>query len=283
MVAALCATLLAPAQAVGQAVVVRDARGVNVSLREPPRRIVSLSPSVTEILFAIGAGPRVVGVTTFCDYPQQARKLPKVGDFSVSAEKVIALRPDLVIGDVEANRRAIVDLEKLRPLKGRLFTTKGKDFRSIMEALRTVGHITGERRRAETVVASMQATLDKVRSKVPRKRHRPRTVFVVQRDPLWVAGARSFVDDLIEAAGGDNVGRRAGAGYRSFGLERLIALDPEVILSTDATLSELRSRAVWKTLRAVRSGRVHVLGYDAVRPGPRLADAVLRVSRLLHP
>ncbi|NLH99432.1 MAG: ABC transporter substrate-binding protein [Chthonomonadales bacterium] len=264
-------------------IVVTDVRGVSVTLREPPRRIVSLAPAVTEILFAIGAGSNVVGVTAFCDYPKAARRLPRVGDLNVSAEKVLGLKPDLVIGDVEANRKSIALLERLAPLKGRLFVVAGKDFREIFAAVESVGRVTGRAAEAARSVARMKRTLAQIRAQVARSGARPRTVFVVQTEPLWLAGSGTFIDDLITAAGGQNLGRMAGRGYRSFSLERLIALSPDVIVSSDASLRSLRGKAGWNALAAVRAGRVYVLGYDAVRPGPRLAEAVVQLHRWLHP
>lgn len=267
----------------GAPIVVTDVRGVSVTLREPPRRIVSLAPAVTEILFAIGAGSNVVGVTAFCDYPEAARRLPKVGDLNVSTEKVLGLKPDLVIGDVEANRKSIALLEHLAPLKGRLFVIAGKDFREIFAAVESVGRITGRAAEAARSVARMKRTLAQIRAQVARSGACPRTVFVVQTEPLWLAGSGTFIDDLITAAGGQNLGRMAGRGYRSFSLERLIALSPDVIVSSDASLRSLRGKAGWNALAAVRAGRVYVLGYDAVRPGPRLAEAVVQLHRWLHP
>ncbi len=262
---------------------VRDARGVAITLRQPPARIVSLAPAVTEILFAVGAGPNVVGVTTYCDYPPQARRIAKVGDLNVSTEKVLALKPDLIIGDVEANRKSIAALERLAPVRGHIFVIAGKDFRNIFAAVEAVAAITGHRTEGARALGAMKSTLARVKARVERTKVRPRTVFIVQADPLWVAAAGTFVDDLITAAGGQNLGRHAGRGYRSFSLERLIALDPDVIVSSDTTLASLSRKAGWSSMNAVRLKRVYRLGYDAVRPGPRLAQAVEHLHTLLHP
>jgi iron complex transport system substrate-binding protein len=266
-----------------QPVSARDARGVTVRLQAAPRRIVSLAPAVTEILFAVGAGPRVVGVTAYCDYPPEAKRLPRIGDLNVSIEKVLSRKPDLVIGDVEANRKALASLEGLAPLRDRVFAIRSRNFADIFEAVRSVGQITDTRDQAARTIAAMRRTLAAIRLSLTKNRSLPRTVFLVQEDPLWVAGAGTFVDDMITAAGGQNVGRRAGAGYRALNLERLIALNPQVVLSTGVTLKDLKARAGWQTVDAVRQGRVYVLGYEAVRPGPRLAEAVRIVFRLLHP
>ncbi len=265
----------------GGAISARDARGSVVSLRERPRRIVSLAPAVTEILFAVGAGDSVVGVTAYCDYPDAAKRIPRVGDLNVSAEKVLALKPDLVIADLEANRKAIAALEQIGTLRGRVFVIAGKHFKNIMDAVGLVGTLTGHEALASRTISRMKQTLTEIRQRTQSQRIRPRAVFVVQVAPLWVAGGDTFIDDLITAAGGDNVGRLAGDGYRAFSLERLIVADPDHIVSSDAKPGGLRKRAGWRDMTAVKQGRVHVLGYDAVRPGPRLAEAVAQLNRIL--
>jgi len=275
--------LAAGPRAIGAPVSVIDARGVRVSLRQPPKRIVSLTPGITETLFAIGAGPRVVGVTRYCDYPPQVRSLPKVGDYSTSIEKVVAMKPDLIVADLEANRKAIADLEKLAEVRGKVFVIRATSFSELYASLRKLGQITGCPAGAQKVVSHMQLVINAVKKRVAASRTRPRVLFVVQAQPLWVAGGHTFMDEMIEIAGGSNVGRKAGDGYRSLGLEQLVALDPEVLLSTHATVEELRSRPGWSQVSAVRNKRVHRLGFEAVRPCPRLSDAVVTIYRLLHP
>ncbi len=278
----LCAPALLRSSAAGTPLVAKDDRGRTVSLATAPRRIVSLAPSVTEILFAIGAGPRVVAVTSYCDYPPEAKRLPKVGDYNTSIERVVAQRPDLIVAGAAANRTAVRNLEKLDRLRGRLFAIEPANLRELYGAIARLGVLTGCSNGAAAVVARMKRVIERTRASSAKLTARPSAVFLVQLDPLWVTGSGTFLADMIAAAGGRNLGAVVGKGYRGLALERLIALDPEVILSTHATLKELRSRAGWSSMSAVRNGRVHVLGYDAVRPGPRLADAVASIARLLR-
>jgi iron complex transport system substrate-binding protein len=259
-----------------------DDRGKTVCLPAPPSRIVSLAPSVTEILFAIGAGSRVVAVTSYCDYPRRATRLPKVGDYSTSVERVVAQRPDIVVAGAAANRTAIRGLERIGSLRGKVFAIEPTNLRELYGAITRVGAVTGCGGGAAAVVARMRRAIDGARASFAKGARRPSVVFLVQLDPLWVAGSGTFMDDMILAAGGRNLGAQVGRGFRALALERLIALDPEVILSTHATVTALRSRAGWSTVSAVRRRRVHVLGYAAVRPGPRLADAVAAIVRLLR-
>ncbi len=260
-----------------------DGRDVRVTLPGPPKRIVSLSPAVTETLFAIGAGRRVVGVTKYCDYPAEARRLPKIGDYNTSIEKVMAIHPDLIVADVEANRRAIADLTRQTSLKGKVFALRQRSFAELFSAIGSLGRITGCEPGAVSVVNRIRGTLLAVKQRVQRARTEPRVLFVVQTQPLWVAGGSTFISEMIEAAGGMNIGRKAGSGFRSLGIEQLIALDPEVILTTHASPEELQHRPGWAAVTAVRTRRVYVVGFEAVRPCPRLGEAVRRIAALLHP
>lgn len=272
-----------PLPGLGSPIVVRDARGVVVRLPAAPRRIVSLSPAVTETLFAIGAGDRVVGVTAYCDYPPEAKKRPKIGDYIPSIEKVLAQRPDLVVADAEANGRAVRDMERLPALRSRLFVVRQTSFRELFSAITAIGRVTGHADGAARVVRSVQWTLDAVRRRVARSKERPGVVFMIQMQPLWVVGSDTFMDEMIAAAGGRNLGRSAGKGFRSLSVEQLISLAPDVVVSTHASLDDLKARAGFSSLPAVRHGRVHVIGFEAVRPGPRIGEAVRRLADWFHP
>lgn len=275
----MAATLAALAQTTR----VTDARGVPLVLPAHPRRIVSLSPAITETLFAIGAGPRVVGVTEYCDYPPQVKRLPRIGDFMTSVERVIERHPDLIVADVEANGRAIQALEKVPDLRGKVLAVRQNSFAALYQSIELVGRATGCSERARRVVADLKATLRKVQAERPKGVRPPRVVFVVQVQPVWVAGSDTFIGEMIEAAGGVNIGARAGRGYRTVSIESLVSWRPEVILSTHADLKTLKNRPGWKLMPAIREGRVVQVGYEAVRPSPRLGRAVETLFRQLYP
>lgn len=245
-----------------------------------PHRIVSLSPGTTEMLFALGLGKFVVGDTVYCDYPAAAKTLPKIGDVNVNYEKVLALRPDLIVGDAVANNRA---LARLTALHQPVLAVSPTSLPGVEESLRRIGARTGTKKQADTVIVGMErkarqaaqiAALD--------KRPRPRVLVVIQAAPLWTAGQGTFMDDLIVRAGGVNVGH-ALRGYGAFSREKILAHPPDVILADSAIAAAFRADPLLGRLPAVRAGRFHALPGDLTeRPGPRLADGLLLVAKALH-
>jgi len=246
----------------------------------PPRRIVSLSPGTTEMLFALGLGRFVVGDTVYCDYPPAAKAITKVGDVNTNYEKVLALRPDLIVADSVANGRAVARLTQLRQP---VLAVSPTSLLAVEAGLRQIGARTGAGRQAEAVVARMehkrrQAALLAAEDKRPR----PRVLLVVQTSPLWTAGAGTFLGDLVTRAGGVNVGA-AVHGYGTFSREQVLAHPPDVVLGDAAVQAAFRADPLLGRLAAVRAGRFYVLPADLTsRPGPRLADGLVLVAKALH-
>jgi iron complex transport system substrate-binding protein len=284
-----CATLLAVLLAgCRPAVITRPAA--------EPRRIVSTAPSVTEILFALGLGDRVVGVSTFCRYPKEAAKLPKVGTFvNPNLEPILALKPDLVIVIASPIRLA----EKLAALNVRVLEADQDSLAGIESSIRRIGAAAGVPERAATLNASIRAQFDDVRRLVTG-RPRRRLAFLVGRSPgelqgMVAVGRASYLTELIALAGGVNVFADAPAAYPKISLEEILARDPEVIvdmgeMAETAGVTEAQKRAVvalwgrYPALAAVRAGRVHAVADDIfVVPGPRVAEAARAFARLLHP
>lgn len=263
-------------------------RGVFIA-RLPARRIVSLSPSATENLFALGAGGQIVGVTTACDYPTPAKKLPRVGDFyRPSVERIRALRPDVVIVDSATVARRDMDNLQAR-LKVPIFAQKSTRFDDVLTHLDQLGRITGKTAAAAKQIAGMKTKAQKATRIAAQGRRRP-TVFVeVSATPLYAAGPGSFVDDLIRRAGGVNIVKGSNP-FPVFSKESLLAADPEhyvIALGGDmgrasggkATLAPPLDR-----LSAAKRGSVHRLSADLLfRATPRLADGLLALASVLHP
>lgn len=245
-----------------------------------PKRIVSLSPGTTEMLFALGLGKCVVGDTTYCDYPPAAKKVAKVGDARTSDEKVLALHPDLVVADGVANAQAVARLTRLHlPV----LAVKPTSLSGVEDSLRQIGARTGTAARAKAVVAQME---QKVRLAAQMAaadpRPRPRVFVVLQVSPLWTAGRGTFIDDLVTRAGGVNVGS-AISGYGTFSKEQLVIHPPDVILGDNTTRAAFLNAPLLRRLPAVRAGRLYALDPDLTsRPGPRLADGLLQVARAIH-
>jgi iron complex transport system substrate-binding protein len=261
-----------------------------------PQRIVSTAPSVTEILFALDLGDRVVGVSSFCRYPSAAAKLPKVGTFlNPNLEPILGLRPDLVI----VIKNPIQLAERLGALNVRVLEVGQDSLADIETSTSRIGEAAGVGNRAAALNATIRAGLDEVRRLVAGQPRR-RLAFLVGRSPgelqgMVAVGRASYLTELIELAGGVNVFAEAPAAYPKVSLEEILARDPEVIvdmgeMADTAGVTEAQKRAVvalwgrYPALAAVRSGRVHAVADDIfVVPGPRVAEAARAFARLLHP
>jgi iron complex transport system substrate-binding protein len=276
----------APGRAAGET----GASGTPSAGAPPAHRIVSLAPNITEILFALGLGDRVVGVTEFCNYPPEALRLPKVGGFvNPNAEVILALRPDLVVATPNVGNRTFV--ERLIAVGARVVVVQARNVSEIDPAIEAIAKAAGDPEAGSTLVARLHADLDRETVKVaslPRKR----TLFCIQIEPLVVAGRGSYPGDLIELAGGENIVPATAGQYPTFSLEAVVAAAPEVIVQS---LMDTREGAAggdalmtyWKrvgSVPAVAKKRVFTVPGDVVlRPGPRVAEGVAALAALLHP
>ena len=258
---------------------VKDARGKSVTIKAKPVRIVSLTPSNTEILFAVGLNDRIVGVTRYCDYPAQAKKKAKVGDMTISAEAVAVLRPDLVLAHAKINDGVIPRLERLGMT---VFAIDPKSLDKVISDIRTVGKITARPRTADSVAKRMESDIAAVKSSRSGKRSR-NVLVVIQANPLWCAGPKTFVDEMITIARGRNVAYDARPGFNTFSRELALKRNPDVVvvgIKDDADLF-LKS-PLWRHTNAVRHNRVHVIEGDfMVRAGPRLTIGLRRLAEKL--
>ena len=248
----------------------------------PPKRIVSLAPNVTEILFALGVGGRVVGVTTQDNYPPEAASKEKIGDASSNIEKVLSLKPDLVIGHAFLNSRA---LDALQTLSVPVLGVEAKDLASVGESVRKVAARCGVQDRGDEIAAEMDGFFGKIRNGYGNVKGRPAVLFAAQANPLWAAGSRTFVDEMIRLAGGENAGRDAGEEFAVLSEEVAVSRDPEFILVTDEpALRHFKTSKAWAGVRAVKNSRVILVNPDLyLRPGPRLVEGQKELCRLLHP
>jgi len=264
----------------------RDDLQRTVSLPAPGRRVVSLAPSITESLFAIGAGERVAGVTDYCSYPDAARRKPRVGGMlSPSLEAIAALKPDLVVLSMEGNQRE--DFGALNRLGVPVFVTNPRNLNGIAKSLRDLGALTGHREQAETLATELVRRADSLTA-VAASFPRVRTLLVVSLQPLVVVGRGTFLQELLDRAGADNLAAGAATTYPAFSREAVVAGNPETLLFMADILprgSDLASLfPEWSGLACVRSGRIHRLDPDLLsRPGPRAAEALRLLVIALHP
>ena len=263
------------------------------SQAQTPNRIVTIVPAVTEMLFAVGAGPHVVGVSNFARYPQAVQRLPRVGALlNPNIERILSLGPDLAIlygSQTDA-------IEQLTGAGIEVLTYRHGGITDAMEVLKELGRRTGRAFEANKIVANIQAALSAITDRVSGQ-DRPRVLLVVGREPdtirnLYASGGIGFLHDMIVAAGGENVFGNILKEAVQPTTEALLALQPEVIVEIQAegmmsVRQSPRHQNVWQALSAipaVRTGRVHLLaGNDLVVPGPRLAAGTGRLARILHP
>lgn len=264
-----------------------DMAGREVTIAAEPQRIVSLSPSNTEILYALGLGERVAGVTEFCNYPPEAAQKPKVGGFSdVNTEKVVEVQPDLIL---VASIHIPEVLPALEELGLTVLVLDAHDFPGVLDGIWLVGKATAQEEAAETLTAQMQQRADTIAQAVAGL-ERPRVYWELD-NTLWTAGPGSFVQDLIERAGGQNIAADAEKAWVQLNAEAIIAADPEVIFLADHPYGEsaesVAARAGWDKISAVVNGRIIELteeqGDIVSRPGPRVIDALEMIAHALHP
>lgn len=258
---------------------VTDATGERVVFPRPPQRVVSLAPSVTEVLWAVGAGPQVVGVSSADDYPPEVRTRPRVGGVQVDEERLVALRPDLVVG-LKSLQEPV-----LRRLRGRGLRVLAVDASSLEETYRLVvllGEVTGHAARAEQVVARMRARARAVEAQVAGRP--PVRVFLqVWDQPFLTAGRGTLPDDVVRRAGGRNVFADV-VGWPQVSEEEVLTRDPECVLVLGRGRARVLERAAWRRTSAVRRGCVaEVEPSWVVRPGPRLVLGLAHVAKVLHP
>ncbi len=282
---------VATATEASSAITLTDGLGREVTLESPAQRVVSLAPSNTEILFAIGAGDQVVGRDELSDFPESAKAVKSVGgsmgDFST--EEIIALKPDLVLAS-ELNAPELV-----KTLEGLGITVydlpNPNSFESLNENLSTVGQLTGHNGEAKTLVLSLQTRVATIDKKIAPISARPAVFYELDgTDPLkpWTSGPGTFVDLLISRAGGSNVGASLKDQWAQISSEELVVANPSIILLGDAvygtTVESVAARTGWDSITAVKNNAIYPFNPDlATRPGPRLVDALEEMAKLLHP
>jgi iron complex transport system substrate-binding protein len=272
------------------AVMVRDAVGRTIDVPREPRLMVSLAPNITEMLYALGLGDRVAGVTLFCDWPPEVAAKPKIGGvINPSLETIVALGADLVLATADGNRPE--DVNRLADLGVAVYTIDTRSVGDVLKALVTIGELTGRTARAREIAAGLERRRETVRARVAGVA--PVSVFVaIDRAPLISAGDGTFVGELLTLAGGRNIAGASPIKYPVFSLEQLLADDPEVILDAadpgPVSAAELQVR--WNSLpgaaalRAMRTGRMISVGQGSFfRPGPRIIDSLEQLVEMLHP
>jgi iron complex transport system substrate-binding protein len=270
------------------------ARGVGAETagKELPQRIISLSPSTTEVLYGVGAFERVVAVTSYDKFPPEVSRLPKIGGWSnTNLEQIAALKPDLI---VMTSSQAPLIKDKLDALGVRTLTVPSYTVADALAGIEQIGAATGRTEEARRLVAEVRAKLEDVRGRT-RDRTRPRVLCIVDRLPgtlrgLYAATSGSFFVELIEIAGGESIAPPAANGFGQISKEAVVSLNPDIIFdmlqSGDGALAE-NTQEVWRELsnvRAVRDGRVYRLNDESVlHPSQFVGDTARKFAELIHP
>lgn len=267
---------------------VEDIFGNKETIEEEPMKIVSLAPNNTEVLFALGLGDRVVGVSSTCDYPEEAKTREVVGDFNGNnLERIVELDADLVLvygpGNEEEN-------QVLRDAGIKVLGFLPETIDSVINDIKTIGKATGKSKEAADLIETMNQKKNDILDKV-KGQEEVKVFYEIWHDPLMAAGKGSFMDELISLSGGKNIAQDAEGAYPQYDLEQLIERDPEVFLAAkdmpEKTAESVKLRVGYENISAIKNDRIHLFeGNDAnvvSRPGPRIIEALELVAKAIHP
>ncbi len=272
---------------IGQAAEFIDEVGNRVDIPPHPQRVISLVPSLTEVLFSLGLDKQVVGVTDFSTYPPAARTKPRIGSFfNLNLEKIISLHPDLVVASMEGKQEKII--LSLKKFHIPIYRVNPRSLNDIYRSISNLGEITGTLPQAQQVILSMKKQVGAVERRVA---HRPkkRVFYQVGVDPIVTVNGGTFAADLIRRAGGILVTEKNSILYPRYSIERVIADNPQVIIisSMSPKTNYRRFAGTWKKWRSIEAVRLHhiyVIEADLVdRPSPRIVFGLEKIARLLHP
>lgn len=272
-----------------------DGYGREVEVNYRPRRIISLAPSVTEILFRLGGKEQLVGNTKFCSYPPEAEAIENVGGMrQPSLEKIIQLQPDVVLGTVLS---PVSLYERFEGMNIKAIAFRHGDFDGVLDDIRSIGRVTGKIGETLRLISSIEGKRQRIEEKLRHKANkpRPRVVLLYGLRGLYSVGEGSWPGDLIEQCYADNIAASASSTWPQLSLEGILVADPEVLILAVPTKDQglwgsgdelllLRKDKVWRNVSAVRNGRVEVIDSEILEiPGPRMIDALETLARVIHP
>ena len=263
-----------------------DDLGRKIFLAKAPTRVISLAPSITEMLYAIGLHDEIVGVSEFCDYPPAAKQKPKVGYTNPNIEVIVSLQPDLVLAP-RAFLRADL-LAKLEQLKVPTFVVDPESFEEIPSRIQTVGRIVNRSASADGVAMAMRQRIAVIRSKMEAVAQ-VRVLYVLNSQPLITVGPGSYIHQVINMAGGFNIASQTTVPYPHLNMEAVLKEDPEIIIfpignAEGISPAEQQEWLRWTSLSAVKQGRLHQISADVLnRPGPRIVEGLEALARIIHP
>lgn len=260
---------------------VTDDLGRKVKIPAKIERAVSLAPNLTENIFAVGAGDKLIGVTTYCDYPAEAQKISKIGDtLNPNLETIIALKPQIVFVSTASQMQAFS--ERLERQNIALFITNPQDIDGVYRSLYQIGDVMNEKERANSVVDELKKRVADVEARTANSA-KPKVFVQIAREPLFTIGKLSFITDLINRAGGISVTADINEAYPKFSKETALAYQPDVVVLSESD-DNLTANDVFKDSPAVKNDKVFKIKADLLsRPGPRIVEGLEQIAKALHP
>ncbi|MGZ3604862.1 MAG: cobalamin-binding protein [Thermodesulfobacteriota bacterium] len=264
-----------------------DETGRKVKIPCPAKRIISLAPSITEILFALGLNEEIIAITNFCDYPKAVLGKPRIGGFvNPDTEKIVSLKPDLIIGIRDGNRMDTVD--RLNDFGFPVYLIDPKCFDGVMGTIKNIGEVVGREQESRRLIKEL---IDKRENMITltRSLSKPRVFFQVGDVPLITVGKGTLGDDLIRLAGGRSISENELVSYPSYSIETILAMAPEMIIISSMETKKDHMYLVkkwqnWKSIPAVKMNAIHVIDSNLVdRPTPRIAEGLDALVRIIHP
>jgi len=282
-----CLLLLLHIPAHGQEGLFTDEIGRKVRIPNSPKRIVSMAPNLTEILFILGLQEEIVGVTDFCDYPEAALTKQRIGGYvNPSIEKIVSLKPDLILGIKEGNRRDTV--QRLSDLGFSVYVVDPVGFEGIIKTIDHIGEVVRRREKSAEIIRKMTKKKEAV-VRLTRSLPRPKVFFQIGFSPIVTVGKGSLGDDLIRLAGGRSISENESGSYPVYGVETILSKAPEVIIlsSMDSKrdyLNLMKMWQSWKELPAVKTNAIYVIDSNLVdRPTPRAVEGLEAMAGMIHP
>ncbi|MCP3921206.1 MAG: cobalamin-binding protein [Desulfobacterales bacterium] len=265
----------------------KDITGRTVIFPDNPQRVVSLAPSITEIIYALNQERRICGATIFSDYPKEALKHPRVGSYvKPNLERILALKPDCVIAIKDGNPK--VTVKRLIDLGIPVFVTSPKDLTSVMEAVNKIGKLLNAENIAKKITTEMKRRIERVESVVKKAGVKPKVFFQIGIAPIVSIGNDSFIHELITKSGGINISAKF-KGYPRFTKEDVIAFSPEVFIITSMARNEVfenvkRKWSMWKSMPAVKNNKMYIIDSNVLdRPTPRMVEGLEKLAEIIHP
>ena len=258
--------------------VLQDDLGRSVKLPGKVERVVSLAPSLTESIYAVGAGENLVGVTTYCDYPDAAMAVEKVGDTQTpNIERIVALKPDVVFVSTASQLEAFMATLDQQGIA--VYVMDAKSVGEVIDDLRTLGKLLGIENSAEQLATALAERVSKVEAIASSK---PRVFIQISNEPLFTVGKDSYLTEVVEKAGGESVTKDIASGYPKLSKETASAMSPDVIILSNSE-DNREPNAVFRNSPAVKNGRIYRINADIIsRPGPRLVDALEQIAGFLQ-